>query len=94
MSEFPVILVLQGRGNGAKLSSMKTETLPSLDLPALWADLQTKNAAVANETRKALRSHSGPPSRGPGSAYDIARQAYRAFWDMPGADEFASKQLR
>lgn len=71
---------------------MKNENTPAPSLAALWADLQAKNAKVAAETRKALRARSGPPSRGPDSAYDAARKAYRAFWDTPGADEFAAKQ--
>ncbi len=77
---------------------MNTETpsaptgATSPDLAALWRDLQVKNAAVAAETRRALRSRSGPPSRAPGSAYADARAAYRAFWDTPGADDFALVQ--
>jgi hypothetical protein len=64
---------------------MKTESSPITDLSALWADLQAKNAIVATKTRKALRANGMPPSRAPGSAYDNARKAYRAFWDAPGA---------
>lgn len=69
---------------------MNTTNDKPADLAQLWANLQAANAAVAAETRAALRRRQGPPALGPGSNYARARAAYRAFWDAPGADAFAA----
>lgn len=58
---------------------------------ALWADLVAKNAKVLTETRAALRAHSGPPSRKPGSNYAAALEAHRLFWAQPDADAYATQ---
>jgi hypothetical protein len=58
---------------------------------ALWADLVTKNAKVLAETRAALRTRSGPPSRKPGSNYAAALEAHRLFWAQPDAHAHATQ---
>jgi hypothetical protein len=62
-------------------------------LKILWNELLAANAAVLKEHRAAIRKGGFPPSHAPGSAIAKSKQAYHAFWNVSGAEEYARKQI-
>jgi hypothetical protein len=73
--------------------TMTTTTENTAQLAALWVALTIANQNLAAAVRRCARSGTPANFDAMTEAKKPARAAYRAFWDAPGATEYARNQL-